>query len=112
MRIALPTIDGKLCPHFGHCEEFVMFKVDKENKKILERENLNPPPHQPGILPNWLKEKKVDLIIAGGIGRRAQMHFNNSGIKVLFGAPAEEPEKLIELYINDKLKTDENLCDH
>jgi predicted Fe-Mo cluster-binding NifX family protein len=36
MKIAIPTSQGKLCQHFGHCEEFVFIEVDENTKKIIK----------------------------------------------------------------------------
>ena len=35
MKIAIPTLDGKLCAHFGHCETFSFAEVDMDTKEIL-----------------------------------------------------------------------------
>ena len=45
MKIAIPTAGGKLCMHFGHCEEFLFLDVDVKEKKILNRNKITPPPH-------------------------------------------------------------------
>ena len=68
MTIAIPLSGGKLSPHFGHCEQFALFQV--EEKLVKVRKDLDPPPHEPGLLPRWLKGQGVDLVIAGGMGRR------------------------------------------
>ena len=34
MKIAIPTADGKLCPHFGHCEAFTFAEIDEATKEI------------------------------------------------------------------------------
>ncbi len=52
------------------------------------------------------------MIIAGGMGQRAQQLFINNGIEVVVGAPAEEPETLVQAWIEKKLVTGVNLCDH
>ena len=112
MKIAIPLAEGKLAMHFGHCAQFAIVEVDEENKKITGRDDLVPPPHEPGVLPKWLAEKGADVIIAGGMGQRAQMLFAQNGIKVLVGAPSETPENIIEAYLGDNLTTGVNLCDH
>ncbi|HAJ26769.1 MAG TPA: ATPase [Syntrophus sp. (in: bacteria)] len=112
LRIAVPTVDGYLCPHFGHCSAFVLMDVDKENKTILKKESHEAPPHEPGLLPQWLAEKGADLIIAGGMGARAQDLFNQKGIGVLIGAPSETPEKIVNDYMSGALLCGQNLCDH
>jgi predicted Fe-Mo cluster-binding NifX family protein len=71
-----------------------------------------PPPHEPGVLPLWLGELGVDLIIAGGMGQRALSLFAEQGISVITGAPNLEPEALVRQYLAGNLMTGANVCDH
>lgn len=112
LKIAIPVVEGHLSAHFGHCEEFAIYDIDVENKNVLNQENAPPPQHEPGVLPAWLSEKKVDIIIAGGMGTRAQELFTEKGIQVIVGAPAEGPDELINAYLNGALAAGENICDH
>ncbi len=112
MRIAIPTAGGRLCPHFGHCEEFALVDVDEKERKITGTSKKTPPPHEPGVLPRWLAQEGVNLIIAGGMGQRAQMLFAENKIKVLVGAPSDTVEKIVCDYLAGKLRQGENLCDH
>ncbi len=112
LAIAIPVAGGRLCMHFGHCEQFEVFDVDTADKKILRSRQIDPPPHQPGLLPRWLHEKGVNLVIAGGMGGRAQSIFAEHGIEVIVGAPAEPPESLIRSHLEGILHTGENTCDH
>jgi predicted Fe-Mo cluster-binding NifX family protein len=54
----------------------------------------------------------TDIIIAGGMGSRAQGLFNENGIKVVTGAPIDTPESLVKQYLSNSLVTGENVCDH
>ena len=112
MKIAIPTANGKLCMHFGHCEKFVMVEVDPETKTILGTTELDPPPHEPGVLPRWLGGQSTDLIIAGGMGQRAQQLFEAQDIAVVTGASPEDPETLAKAYLDGALQTGANACDH
>ncbi len=112
MRIAVPVAEGKLAMHFGHCATFALVDVDTENKTVLGREDVPAPPHQPGLLPPWLAERNVNLVIAGGMGQRAQALFAEHGITVLVGAPAETPEDVATQYLAGTLQTGANVCDH
>ncbi len=112
MKIAIPLTGGKLSAHFGHCERFVLIEADSVSKKVLSKDEVVPPPHEPGLLPPWLAERKATHIIAGGMGQRAQELFAQNGICVVVGAPAETPEKIVELYLAGKLVTGDNSCDH
>jgi len=112
MRIAIPLVNGKLSLHFGHCERFALIDVSPADKKILGREDVESPEHEPGLLPRWLAERGAGLIIAGGMGRRAQDLFARQGIEVLVGAPAETPERLVADYLDGTLRSGANICDH
>ena len=112
MKIAIPLVDGKLSMHFGHCECFALVDVDPATKKILKREDIDAPPHEPGLLPGWLAERGANLIIAGGMGQRAQGLFTQQGIEVVVGAPAETPDALVAAYLAKTLQVGSNVCDH
>jgi len=112
MKFAIPTHGGKLCLHFGHCEVFTFIEVDEETKTIKNREEIVPPTHEPGILPPWAAKNGATVIIAGGMGMRAQQLFADQGIQVIVGADEGDPEKLVLAYLNGKLKTGVNACDH
>ena len=112
MKIAIPIAEGKLAMHFGHCAEFAVVEVDTLTKTITGKQSLTPPPHEPGVLPRWLHEQGVHVIIAGGMGSRAQALFVENGIKVMIGAPSESPEVLVAAYLAGTLQTGANVCDH
>ena len=112
MKIALPLAAGKLCMHFGHCEQFMLIDVDEPTRKITGKTTVTPPPHEPGLLPRWLAEQGVTNIIAGGMGQRAQTLFQERNIAVVVGAPAGEPETLVTDYLSGSLVSGANACDH
>lgn len=112
MKIAIPVADGRLCMHFGHCERFALIEVDDATKTIQGTTYLVPPPHEPGVLPRWLHQEGAELIIAGGMGQRAQSLFVQNGVEVIVGAPAEAPEDIASAYLSGKLEAGQNLCDH
>lgn len=112
MKIAIPTVDKKLCMHFGHCDVFAVLTVDEVNKTVLAREYLTPPPHEPGVLPAWLGKQNVKLIIAGGMGQHAQQLFAQQDIQVVVGASDMHPEELVKAWMDGNLLSGANACDH
>jgi len=112
MLIAIPIDNNKLDLHFGHCKKFALIKIDPKTQKILSREDIQAPPHQPGLLPAWLAGLKVNIVIAGGMGQRAKELFEKQNITVLIGAPQISPEELVTQYLKGALKCGENCCDH
>lgn len=109
MKFAIPVARGILTMHFGHAKEFAI--IDVEEAEIQNITMHNPPPHAPGVLPKWLYELRVNVIIAGGMGATAMQLFEECGIKVITGAPTLEPEKLVRHYLDDTLLTSFNACD-
>ncbi len=112
MRFAIPITNGRPDPHFGHCESFALIDVDDASKAIIAREDVPAPPHQPGLLPAWLGEKKANVVIAGGMGQHAQNLFAQQGISVVLGAIEGTPEELVQGYLAGQLSSGANLCDH
>jgi predicted Fe-Mo cluster-binding NifX family protein len=112
MKIAIPMADGKLCMHFGHCAQFALVDVDDGTQAITGTSYLTPPPHEPGVLPRWLHEQGANVIIAGGMGQRAQGLFSQNGIKVVVGAPAGKLEDIVSAYLTGTLEVGANTCDH
>jgi ATP-binding protein involved in chromosome partitioning len=112
MKYAVPVSGGTVCPHFGHCEQFALIDVDETKKQILKKELVNSPGHEPGFLPQWLAEKGVGLVIAGGMGSRAQGLFQQNKIGVITGIMESDPEKAVLSHLNGNLTTGDNICDH
>ena len=112
MRYAVPIAGGRGAEHFGHCEQFALFDVDKTKKEIVKKRIIDSPAHQPGLLPVWLSEEGVSVVIAGGMGSRAQDLFRQSRIEVFVGTMETDPERAVLDYIGGKLVGGDNICDH
>jgi len=112
MRFAVPMVDGKVAAHFGHCSHFALFDVDEATKAIVKREVIPSPGHQPGFLPAWLAGEGVSVVIASGMGSRAQALFSEHRIEVVVGVLGDDPEKVVLDYIKGGLATGDNICDH
>jgi predicted Fe-Mo cluster-binding NifX family protein len=112
MRYAVPVTSGEVSAHFGHCEQFALIDIDENSKKVVKKEMVTPPPHEPGLLPAWLAEKGANFVIAGGMGSRAQTLFQQNKIGVITGSMETDPEKAVVNYVNGNLETGDNSCDH
>ena len=109
-KFAVPTENGKLCAHFGHCEKFAI--IETEENKVTKEDYVSPPVHQPGVYPKFLADQGVSVIISGGMGQKAQDLFAMNNIQVCMGVNAESPKTLVEQYLGNELQTGQNLCDH
>ncbi len=107
---AIPSMDGKSCPHFGHCQSFALVEVEDGRPGAVKF--VDPPAHQPGTYPRFLADQGVGIVIAGGMGVMAQNLFRENNIEVHMGVGVEDPAELVEQYLRNELKTGDNLCDH
>ena len=112
MKYAVPVSGGVVSQHFGHCEQFALIDVDEAKKEILKKELVNSPGHEPGLLPQWLADKGVSLVIAGGMGSRAQGLFQQNHVGVIAGTMENDPERAVLSHLNGILATGANTCDH
>ncbi len=112
MKIAIPLANGQLAMHFGHCEEFALVDVDEATRQHRGTAILAAPPHEPGLLPRWLHEQGAEVIIAGGMGQRAQMLFAEKGIRVVYGVASDTPESVVAAFLNGTIVSGNNPCDH
>ena len=109
MKVAIATEQGYVSAHFGRCPAYTLFEVI--DGKVQEREEIDNPGHQPGFLPQYLADKGVNVIIAGGMGPRAQGLFAQSGITTFIGVQGPVDE-IITQFINQELEAGEDLCNH
>ena len=112
MRYAVPVTDGEMAAHFGHCSDFALFDVEETTGMVVKKEVKPSPGHEPGLLPAWLAEEGVSVVIASGMGTRAQGLFRESRIQVVIGTLQHDPEKAVMDYVTGTLATGDNLCDH
>ncbi|MCP4651866.1 MAG: dinitrogenase iron-molybdenum cofactor [Candidatus Omnitrophica bacterium] len=107
MKIAISTDGDSVSAHFGRCPLFTIAKI--EDKKIITVNTIENPGHHPGYLPKFLQEKGVEIIIAGGMGMRAQDLFAQAGIKTVMGISGKV-DSVIGKVVSDTLAGGESLC--
>ena len=109
MKIAVAS-DGKvITQHFGYCQNFNIYHIEKD--EISKVESVENPGHKPGFLPRFLNDMDVELIISGGMGSRAVEIFNQHGIEVVVGISGDA-EASVERYLAGELESTGVICDH
>jgi predicted Fe-Mo cluster-binding NifX family protein len=73
---------------------------------------IQPPPHEPGVLPRWLADLGNTDVLAGGMGNRAIQLFNQHGVNVFVGAPKIKARRTGNGYLNNSIEFSANYCDH
>jgi len=108
MRVAVSTEGGQVAQHFGRCPEYTIVEI--EGDKIVSKEVIPNPGHQPGFLPGYLASNGVNVIIAGGMGPRAQGLFAQHNIQTILGVSGPV-DQVIDDFLQGKLEGGESLCD-
>jgi predicted Fe-Mo cluster-binding NifX family protein len=109
MRIAVSTdnkqgLDSVVSPHFGRCPHYIL--VDVEGREVAGVQEVDSPfygHHQPGQVPGFIQSLGADVMLAGGMGRRAIMFFEQYGIEGVTGAYGTVRQS-VERYLGGQLK--------
>ena len=110
INIAFPSSDKvTIDSHFGKTKEFVFYTI--KDTDVIAVNHLTPPPHAPGVIPNFLAENEVDVVITGGMGQKAVKMFERAGIDVILGAKGRIDVNLSE-YLGGFLTSKGSVCDH
>ena len=89
MKIALPTRDGHIDDHFGHCDHYTIYTI--EDKRIIHCETMASPQGcgcKSGIAAD-LEQMGVELMLAGNMGEGARMKLESHNIKVIRGCKGD-----------------------
>lgn len=112
MRIVVPTVNGRVCQHFGHCEALAVVDVEPGNGSVTGIQMVKTPPHEPGLLPRMLRDLGAEVLITGGIGSRARILLEDYGVNVIAGISSGTPEQLAQSFAAGRLQPGENACTH
>ena len=115
-RIALACEDnqglgGQISQHFGRCPYYLIVEV--EGLEIVKTETVNNPyynSHSPGMVPQFINEQGVNVMIAGGMGPRAIDMFTSLGIEAVSGAVGNVGN-ILQAYLRGEI-TGVEACQH
>jgi predicted Fe-Mo cluster-binding NifX family protein len=92
MRVAISAddsngLDSVVSPHFGRCPYYVLVDLDgQEVSQVNVVENPAYGQHRPGQVPGFINSHGANVMLAGGMGRRAIAFFQQYGIETATGA--------------------------
>lgn len=96
-------LQSKVSGHFGRCPYFLFADLEQEEVKRVEVvENPHFQEHRPGQVPGFIKQHGAQVMISGGIGRRARSFFSDMGVQTAVGAQGSAAQAL-EQYLQGEL---------
>ena len=97
-------LDSVVSPHFGRCPYYVFVDLeDREVQQVNAVENPYYGHHQPGQVPAFIEGQGANVMLAGGMGRRAIGLFQQCGIEAVTGATGSVRHAL-EQYLGGTLQ--------
>ena len=80
-------LDAAVSQHFGRCPFYALVDV-ADGRVVAARSIANPyaGQHAPGVVPRFIHAQGADVILTGGMGRRAVGYFDDLGIAPVTGA--------------------------
>ncbi len=109
-KIAIPTKDGILFPHFGMAPQLTVVTI--EDGKVKETVTLEAPEHEHGAMPRFIAAQECTDVLCGGLGAGAVNMLNQMGIQVHAGAPELPVAELIEKYLGEAIVYGDGRCHH
>ena len=111
MKIAVPTRDGHIDDHFGHCAYYTIFEV--EDKKVISTSRLDSPEGcgcKSGIAAD-MEQMGIEVMLAGNMGEGALNKLAAHGIKVIRGCKGDI-ETVIRSYLTGFILDSGISCSH
>ena len=97
-------LDSVVSPHFGRCPYYILVDLDdREVRQVNVVANPNFGRHAPGTVPTFIRHQGADVMLAGGMGRRAIALFQEYGIQAVTGA-AGSVRHALEQYLGGELQ--------
>ena len=111
MKIAVPTREGRVDDHFGHCAYYTIFEVtDGRVTNVTKMASPEGCGCKSGIAP-VLRQMGVTVMLAGNMGQGAKNVLGAQRIEVIRGCEGDV-EELIGSYLSGKLMDNGEACDH
>ncbi len=112
MKIAIPlTASDEFSAHYGAAARFAVYDVDPVRRTVMTKAVVEPQESEPCAWPPLLQAAGVEVILAGGMGRGAQVRMAEHGLTVVAGVPAAAPDALVAAWLAGQLSAGANTCD-
>ena len=111
MKIAVPTRENMVDNHFGHCDHYTIFTI---NDGVVKMKEILPSPQGCGCksgIALVLRQKGVQVMLAGNMGEGARNVLESNEIKVVRGQSGNIDE-LVAAYLAGKITDSGEGCSH
>ena len=111
MKIAVPTRDGVIDDHFGHCAYYTIFDI--ENNEIVATSRLDSPEGCgcKSNIASVMQEMGIEIMLAGNMGQGAKNKLESHNIQVIRGCKGNI-DMVVRAYLIGLIKDSGEGCSH
>lgn len=111
-KLAIPTRDGRVDDHFGHCDHYTVFTID-DNNQVVSTERLDSPQGCgcKSNIASVMQQMGITMMLAGNMGMGAFNKLSSHGISVIRGCQGNIND-VLGAYLDGKLTDSAEACDH
>ena len=110
MKIAVTFENGQVFQHFGHTEQFKIYKI--ANGKVAASSVVDTNGSGHGALAGFLQQHGVDTLICGGIGGGARTALDQAGIRLYGGVSGSADQAVADLLAGTLSYDPDVSCSH
>ncbi|HEC76938.1 MAG TPA: cation diffusion facilitator family transporter [Thermoplasmatales archaeon] len=106
-KVAVPVDGNKISNHFGRADKFLIFSVDREERKVIEKREIENPYKEKkmrvGLLcAKFLISEGVNALVTKEIGEIAYHMLGDKGVEIYVGV--DDVEESINKFIKEDMK--------
>ena len=111
-KLAIPTREGRVDDHFGHCDHYMVYTIDDE-QHIVSSKRLESPQGCgcKSNIASVMQQMGITMMLAGNMGMGAFNKLSDHGISVIRGCQGDIHEVLSN-FLAGNLNDSAESCDH
>ena len=111
-KLAIPTREGRVDDHFGHCDHYSVFTID-DNKQVVSTERLDSPQGCgcKSNIASVMQQMGITMMLAGNMGMGAFNKLSAHGISVIRGCKGDSND-VLKAYLDGKRTDAAESCGH
>jgi len=111
MKIAVPYLAGDVNAHFGCTESFLIAETEDGRIAGTTVVDLGGMQHDHSGIAGFLKQRGVDVILAGGMGAPMQQALKRQGFELYCGVSGPAVQA-VETFLRGDIEQSESTCGH
>ncbi len=109
-KVAIPILNGHTALQFENSNQFLIYDLSNSDTVVLSRHLERSGNNHPELIPQKLAEQNVKIVLARWIHKDIAKMLSDFKISLFTGVSEQEPDELVEDFIEGHLETDDKMC--